>query len=310
MRCRGSLWVMLMGYLAATAPGWASDSKTAAPLLAQGEYIARAAGCLTCHTDRKQKGRPFAGGRPLKTVYGTFYTPNITPDTGAGIGAWTLRDFTRAMREGLRPAGEHLYPVFPYTAYTKLGDGDIGALWAYLRSLAPVRQDNRAHELKWYAPPRAMVFAWKRLYFTPGRYRADPLRSAAWNRGAYLAEAAAHCGACHTPRNLLGGVETGLSYAGANAGAEDFVAPNITPDRDTGIGKWTTGEVAGYLRTGMTPDGDTAGNVMAEVIDDGLSYLREEDAAAIAQYLKALPPIARPARNINKTAGHRKEEWE
>ena len=312
----GHLAAVVLGCLVAGANVSASDAMLTAPSVtaqgrvAQGEYIARAAGCSICHTDRKHKGKPFAGGRALRTPFGIFYAPNITPDNTTGIGTWTEQDFVRALRKGLRPDGANLYPVFPYTSYTRLSDDDARALWAYLRSLAPVRQVNKAHELKWYAPPRLLVWFWKQLYFTPGRYQANPQRSASWNRGAYLATAAAHCGECHTPRNILGGKKSDLRYAGAENKEEDFFAPNITPAGNTGIGNWSIKDLVTYFQLGLDPDGDTAGSVMAEFIDDGLSHLRKEDLQAIAEYIKTLPAIEHSLKKKNTQAPRKKEEWE
>jgi len=304
----GRLWVGWLGLLVFMTAS-ASAASTIDPEVVKGEYIARAAGCFTCHTDRKQKGKPFAGARPLKTFYGTFYTPNITPDPDTGIGKWSEQDFSRALREGVRPDGDYLYPVFPYTAYTKLRDDDVHALWVYLRSLAPVKQANRAHELRWYAPPRFMVWFWQMLYFTPGRFQENPQKSATWNRGAYLVEAAAHCSECHTPRNVLGGVDTSLRFAGARNEEEDFVAPNITPAKNTGI-DWSVSDLVTYFQIGLTPDGDSAGNIMADVIDDGLRHLTKQDLQAIAVYVRDLPPIEHSMRKAEKKTERKKEEWE
>jgi len=304
----GQLLAVLFGFMLTTGAASAVES-VAASLAAKGEYIARAAGCFTCHTDRKQKGEAFAGGRPLRTFYGTFYTPNITPDKDTGIGAWSEQDFTRALREGLRPDGEQLYPVFPYTAYTKMSDDDVRALWAYLRSIKAVNQANKSHELRWYAPPRVMVGFWKTLYFTPGRYQENPQKSASWNRGAYLVEAVAHCSECHTPRNILGGLDTRLRFAGSRNQEEDYVAPNITPAPKTGISDWSAGDLVTYFQTGLTPGGDSAGSIMADVIDDGLSHMRKEDLKAIAEFIKSLPPIEHLMRKAAKKV-EKKEEWE
>ena len=290
----------------------AAGADVPAPLVLQGEYVYRAAGCFGCHTDHKHHGKPLAGGRALVTPFGTFYTPNITPDAQTGIGKWSEQDFIRALREGLDHSGEQLYPAFPYPAYTQLSDQDIRALWAYLRSRAPVRQANKAHDLKWFAPPRPLIRLWKALYFTPGAYQPDARKSATWNRGAYLAQAAAHCGECHTPRNALGGSDTNLRYAGTRKGPDNSVVPNITPDNKTGIGKWSARDLADYLESGLMPDGDTAGALMAEVIDDGLHYLRKDDLAAIAEYVTSLPAIEHAVRKADrkKTAPKKKEDWE
>jgi mono/diheme cytochrome c family protein len=266
------------------------------PLAARGEYVFRACDCKGCHTDPKGGGKPLAGGRPLETDFGTFYPPNITPDPDSGIGNWSELDFVRSMREGLGRRGEHLYPSFPYPAYTRLGDEDLHALWAYLRAQPPVRQSNRPHDLRWLARLRPLVGLWKALYFRPGPLQPDPARSASWNRGAYLAEAAAHCGECHTPRTALGGLDASRRHGGTAKGPEGSAVPNITPDRKTGIGRWSRGDIATYLGTGLAPSGDSAGGLMAEKIDDGLRYLRADDLAAIAEYLMSVPPLENQVR--------------
>ncbi len=297
------------GFGLAVAAWLIAATAAAAPpsALSPGEYIFRAAGCRGCHTDEKGGGQPLAGGRALKTEFGTFYASNITPDPATGIGQWSEQDFVRAMREGLSPAGEHYYPSFPYTAYTRLTDEDIRALWSYLRAQPPVKQANRRHELKWLARARSFVGSWKALYFRPGAFRPDPARPASWNRGAYLAEAAAHCGECHTPRSALGGVKTALHYAGTREGPEDSVVPNITPDRRTGIGKWSRADLVTYLESGFKPDGDSADNLMAEVIDNGLKYLRRDDLSAIAEYLLSLPPVE---NTVRKPKTRKRSEFE
>ena len=164
-------------------------------LAIRGGYLARAAGCISCHTDKKAKGAPFAGGRALKTPFGTYYSPNITPDPGTGIGTWSDDDFLLALKHGLSPDGAHYFPVFPYTSYTKMVDDDARAIKAYLFSLKPVIRQNRRHDV---SPPfgwRWMIGAWKALYFEVGRFEPEPSRDEAWNRGAYLATLA-HCGEC------------------------------------------------------------------------------------------------------------------
>ncbi len=295
--------------LYATGLLFAVPLASADPLVSQGEYIYRAAGCHGCHTDAKHGGKPLAGGQALATPFGTFYSPNITPDAETGIGRWSEQDFLRALREGRSPAGDHYYPSFPYPSYTKLNAEDLHALWAYLKAQTPVKQVNRKHDLKWFARPRTFVGSWKGLYFTPGVYKSDALKSTAWNRGAYLAEAAAHCGECHTPRGALGGIKSGMHYAGTREGPDDSVIPNITPDKKTGIGRWRVRELAEYLETGMKPDGDSAGELMAEVIDNGLRYLHKDDLAAIAEYVLSLPPVEHSVRKAGKKPA-KKEEFE
>lgn len=299
--------MLLAGLLFVTPLTVAAGATPADLTLKQGEYIYRAAGCYGCHTDEKHAGKPLAGGHALATPFGTFYSPNITPDLETGIGRWSEQDFRRALREGLSPSGDHYYPSFPYPSYTKLSNEDLHVLWIYLRSQPPVKQVNRQHDLKWFARARSFVGSWKGLYFTPGPYKPDAAKSAVWNRGAYLAEGAAHCGECHTPRSALGGIKKGMYYAGTRDGPDGSVVPNITPDKKTGIGRWRASEVAEYLKTGMTPDGDLAGDLMAEVIDNGLMYLRKEDLAAIAEYVLSLPPVEHAVRKADKKPTKRGE---
>jgi len=289
----------LLAALLLVAPEGAADAPRD-PLLARGELVFRAAGCYACHTDEKHQGRPLAGGRALESPFGTFYTTNITPDPDTGIGRWTEEEFVRALRQGLGRRGENLYPAFPYPSYTLLADEDLRALWAFLKAQPPVRQENRPHRLAWFAGIRPLLWGWKLLYFRPGPWKPDPGRPASWNRGAYLAEAAAHCGDCHTPRSFTGGLKGSLKYAGTSQGPEGSAVPNITPDPRTGIGKWSRSDLATYLRSGLEPGGDLAGGLMAVEIDDGLKYLPPEDLAAIAEYVLSLPPIEHEVRKPKK----------
>lgn len=252
---------------------------------ARGEYIAKAAGCLGCHTEAKQGATPYAGGRELKSPFGSFFGPNITPHPVAGIGNWTQANFVTAMRQGLRPDGAHYFPAFPYTAFSKITDGDLADLWAYLRALPPSDRRNRAHEIGFPFNVRLGVFAWKFLNFTPGPLAPIPGASPAVSRGAYLVEALGHCGECHTPRDSLGGLKTGSAYAGSVMGKAKI--PNITP---TGLAKWSDGDLKEFLTSGMTPDGDFAGGEMAEVIRNSTSQLRPDDLAAMIAYLRTLRP--------------------
>jgi len=255
-----------------------------------GKYLFQAAGCLACHTDSKHQGAMLAGGRALATPFGTFYTPNITPDLTYGIGQWSEEDFVRALTEGVSPKGAHYYPVFPYTSYTRMSRADLHALWIYLRSVPPVAQPNKAHDTSWYLT-RIGNWAWQRLFFKPGSWEPQAGESDAWNRGAYLANALAHCGECHTPRNALGAPKVEMAYAGTSEGPEGARVPNITSDPDTGIGRWTQDELLDFLKEGALPDGDYTGGLMAEVVDNGLKRLSAEDAAALATYIASLPPI-------------------
>lgn len=264
--------------------------------VARGEYLFHAGLCGVCHT--AEDGEPLAGGRPIPSPFGTFYTSNITPDPEHGIGAWSEEDFVRALRLGVSPQGSHYYPAFPYTSFTRMSRDDMLAIKAYLDTLAPVARPNRPHDLSWFADWRWPLGLWKWLYFTPGAYQADPGHDAQWNRGAYLAEALTHCAECHSPRGPLGGIDAAARYSGAADGVEGGSTPNITSNPDTGIGTWSQDMLSFYLEIGMTPDGDFAGGIMAQVIDQGTSKLSSEDRSALATYIRSLPsyPVADSSR--------------
>jgi mono/diheme cytochrome c family protein len=253
----------------------------------RGEYLARAGGCVGCHTEDKPGATPFAGGRALKTPFGTFYGPNITPDPRAGLGRWSENDFIRAMHEGRRPDGAHYYPAFPYTSFTKIADPDLKDLWAFLRSLPPNARPSRPHELRFPFNYRFLLWGWKWLFFKPGPFAANPSQSASVNRGAYLTQALGHCGECHTPRNFLGGPKGGRALAGAKL-ADGATASNLTPTR---LKKWSDGELRDFLQSGLTPDGDVAAETMGEVVRNTTSKLSLPDLDALIAYLRSLPPL-------------------
>lgn len=264
------------------------------PDLENGARIFRATGGCTCHTNYPGEGNeapPLAGGRALETPFGVFYSTNITPDPETGIGGWSEADFVRAMREGLSPEGEHYFPVFPYTAFSGLSDRDLVDMKAYLDAQPSIRRENRPPEAPFPFTWRPALAGWKWLNFVPRRLDSDPDRSEAWHRGRYLVEAAAHCGECHTPRTLTGGLDTTLSFAGSLEGPEGQLAPNITPDPETGIGAWTKVDLVWYLEMGLKPDGDDTQGLMAEVIEHGYAELPAEDLEAIAEYLASVPAI-------------------
>jgi mono/diheme cytochrome c family protein len=253
----------------------------------RGEYLAKAGGCVGCHTEARQGAVAFAGGRALKTPFGTFYGPNLTPDQNAGIGRWSEADFVKAMRRGLRPDGANYFPAFPYPSFTKIANPDLKDLWAYLRSLPPSARANQPHDLRFPFSWRLLVWVWKWLFFTPGPFTPDPSRSAALNRGAYLVDALGHCGECHTPRNFLGGSKTSRYLAGGKLPGEGS-APNLTPTR---LKKWDTKDLKDFLQTGMTPDGDVVAETMGEVITNTTSKLTSPDLDAVLAYLRSLPPL-------------------
>lgn len=255
----------------------------------RGEYLAKAAGCLGCHTEAKKDAVPYAGGRALKTPFGTFYGPNVTPHPMAGLGRWSEADFVRAMRLGLRPDGAHYFPAFPYPSFTRIRDSDLRDLWAYLRSLAPNPRASQPHELRFPFGWRILVIGWKWLFFNPGAFVDDPKRAPPVNRGAYLVEALGHCGECHTPRNFLGGPKRDRFLAGAAKGPDGKSVPNLTPAR---LKKWNDAELKDFLQTGLTPDGDVAAETMGEVVRNTTGQLVAADLAAVIAYLRALRPLA------------------
>ncbi len=267
-----------------------------APDPARGKYLLAAGGCAACHTDKKNKGRPLAGGRALKTPFGVFFTPNITPDKKTGIGNWSDADFVRALRHGVAPDGSHYFPAFPYPSYTRMTERDMLDLKAYLFTLAPVVQANKPHQLKTPFGWRFLVGFWKTLYFTPGPLVPEPRKDDVWNRGAYLVRALGHCGECHTPRDALGGPKRGMELAGTDAGPEGGVIPNITPDEETGIGRWSAGDIASLLESGLMPDADYVGGQMGEVVDENTGRLTDADRRAIVAYLRALDPVRNPVK--------------
>jgi mono/diheme cytochrome c family protein len=260
----------------------------------RGEYLFRVGGCQGCHTATEPKGQLLAGGRRLDTPFGAFYPPNITPDPEFGIGRWQFEDFRRAMREGKGPDGAVYFPAFPYPSYTGMSDGDLRDLWAYLRTVPPVAEAAPGHDLNFPFNIRMLVWPWRWLYFEPGGEPIDTARPAEWQRGAYLVRSVGHCGECHSPRNFLGGVDADRELAGNPQGPEGKRIPNITPDPGKGIGGWSPSEIASYLESGITPDGDFVGGPMYEVVENTTSKLTAEDRNAIVTYLKSLPAVGEP----------------
>jgi len=257
----------------------------------RGHYLFDAAGCLACHTDSKNGGLPLAGGRALSTPFGVYYSPNITADRQYGIGTWTEAQFLAALRHGRSPAGAAYFPVFPYTTFTAMSDRDIGDLYAYILSLPAVHKPNRDHETGLIFGNRLLAAVWQMLFFKPGPMAADPTKSASWNRGAYLVEALGHCGECHTPRGRLGNLEKGYNMAGTRQQPGGALIPNITSDRQTGIGKWSDDDLKDLFTIGLLPDGDFADGGMAEVITNTTSKWTGDDLAAVIEYLRSLPPV-------------------
>jgi mono/diheme cytochrome c family protein len=248
----------------------------------RGEYLAKAGGCLGCHTEDTQDAVPYTGGRALKTPFGTFYGPNITPHRQAGIGSWTEADFIRAMRHGRRPDGANYFPAFPYPSFTKISDNDLRDLWAYLRTLPPSNRASQPHVLRFPFGWRFLIKFWNWLFFTPGPFVSIQGASDIVNRGAYLVRALGHCGECHTPRNFLGAPKRGRFLAGGKD------VPNLTP---TGLKQWSDGELKELFLTGVTPDDGPVAEVMDEVVRNTTSQLTPQDLAALIAYVRSLPPL-------------------
>jgi mono/diheme cytochrome c family protein len=258
----------------------------------RGEYLAKVGGCVGCHTEDREGAVPFAGGRALKTPFGTFFGPNITPHPRAGLGGWSEADFIRAMRQGVWPDGTHYYPAFPYPSFTKIVDNDLRDLWAYLRALPPSDRASQPHDLGFMYRWRFVLAGWKWLFFTPGPFVSDPKASAVVNRGAYLVQALGHCSECHTPRNFLGGPKQSRFLAGGK-GPEGKRVPNLTP---TKLKKLSDSELKDFLTTGLRPDGDVAAEAMGEVVRNTTSQLTPADLDAVIAYLRSLPPLPDEAK--------------
>lgn len=276
-------------------PGSDIKSQATAPVdsaqqLARGAYLVKAGNCMTCHTAR---GRAVnAGGRALPSEFGVFYSSNITPDVATGIGDWNADDFWRALHNGKSKDGSFLYPAFPYTNYTKVTRADSDAMYAYLRTIAPVRQVNREHDLRFPFDQRLLLAGWRALYFRPGVFESTPGQTAQWNRGAYLVEGLGHCSACHTARNALGAVDEKASLAGAMMPVLNWYAPPLASPTHSSLADWESRHLQDLLKTGVSARGAVFGP-MAEVVQGSLQHLSDADIGAMAVYLKSLSPQGR-----------------
>jgi mono/diheme cytochrome c family protein len=251
-------------------------------LVAKGAELARIGNCNTCHT--AEGGAPYAGGRAMTTPFGTVYATNITPDRETGIGAWSDAAFARALQQGVRRDGAHLYPAFPYDHFTKLSVDDVSAIYAFLMTREPVRAETPANDLTFPFNIRALIAGWKLLFFTPGEFHHDAAQTAEQNRGAYLVEALAHCGACHTPRNLLGAEKRSQRFAGGEV--EGWHAPALNAASPAPI-PWTAEQLAEYLRHGFVEPHGVAAGPMQEVVNN-LADVAEEDIDAMAAYVATM----------------------
>ncbi len=256
-----------------------------APQMSRGEYLAHLGDCVACHS--KQGGQAFAGGFAIPTPFGTLYSPNITSDKVTGIGSWTADEFYRMLHTGHARDGTLLYPAMPFPAYTKVTREDSDALFGYLHALAPVRQVNRSNELRFPYDNRSLMFGWRVLYFTEGTFEPVPAQSVQFNRGAYLVQGLGHCASCHSTINALGGSSEDSAFAGGLIPLQNWYAPSLTSNQESGLGNWSVSDIAELLKGGTSMRGAVYGP-MAEVTHDSLQYLSDDDATAIAVYLKSL----------------------
>ena len=289
-----ALWILT---LPVVVPGSALPPHT--PNLANGETMFNIGGCSSCHAvpnnnpekvDRKRLG----GGLALKSPFGVFYVPNISPDPKDGIGGWSEANFVTALWKGTSERGTNLYPAFPYTSYHFMRLDDVRDLFAYLKTLPAVQGKSHRHDLSFPFNERRLLGVWKLLFLGEGVFADDPAKSAQYNRGAYLVNGPGHCAECHSPRNFLGGIIESQRFAGGPAPDGSDRAPNITPAGLQGEDeKWSEKDIASFLEGGMRPSGDFAGGAMAEVIRN-TALLSAEDRAAMAVYLSGLPPREGP----------------
>jgi mono/diheme cytochrome c family protein len=279
--------VALADYRGANPTGVPAALAQASPVK-RGEYLAKAADCMVCHTT--QGGKEYAGGLGFKLPFGTLYSTNITPDKETGIGNYSDQDFLNAMHRGIRRDGARLYPAMPFTSYTYVSDDDALAIKAYLFSLPPVRAAAPENTLMFPFNQRWAMGFWSALFNPDTRFAPDPSKSPEWNRGAYLAEALAHCGECHTPRNLAFALDNRRKFAGAvTAGWRAF---NISSDKTTGVGGWRDDDLVSYLSTGHAVGHGTASGPMGEAVDHSFSQMAPEDIRAMVAYLRTVPPTA------------------
>ncbi|TPK78136.1 c-type cytochrome [Mesorhizobium sp. B2-4-17] len=264
------------------------DDFTETDPAARGAYVAHMADCAACHTAKG--GVPFAGGRPFVLPFGTIYTPNLTPDPETGIGKWTDTDFLNAVHRGVAPDGSRYYPAFPYPSYTLLTDDDALAIKAYLFSLKPVKQANKPNTFAFPYNQRWLMTVWAGLFNADHRFRPVEGQSAEWNRGAYLVEAAGHCGECHTPRNLMQALDQRRKFAGGVA--EGWNAYNISAEKVSGVGTWSAEELTEYLSASHAKGRGVASGPMGEALELSLSKLTKSDIAAIVTYLRSVPAVA------------------
>jgi mono/diheme cytochrome c family protein len=262
-------------------------AEPAAEVIAQGKALTDTADCAGCHT--ADPAKPFASGKPIETPFGEIYSPNLTPDRDTGIGAWSEEDFYRALHDGVAPDGSRYYPAFPYPNFTKITRDDALAIRAYLATLAPIRSVTPPPRLRWPLNHRVVMRGWNLLFFRSGTFENNPEKSEEWNRGAYLVEGVAHCGTCHTPKNAFGADSRDRLYVGAFV--QGWFAPRLDGAMRSGLKSWSVEDIVEYLQSGRNGRSH-AGQLMADVVVDSTSLMRDADLRAIAIYLKDLPALA------------------
>jgi mono/diheme cytochrome c family protein len=286
MKMRNLMALALVACTTGAIAARAAEDSQAFEKIERGRSLAVLGDCVGFHT--APGGKPFAGGAALETPFGALIGPNITPDVATGVGAWSEEDFRRAMHEGFGRDGARLYPAMPYPAYTKVTRDDVSAIWAYLRSLDPVRNEVQPNQLRFpFNVRRPATSTWDLINFQPGVFQPNPAKSDAWNRGAYLVEGLGHCGTCHTPKNITGGDRGSEALQGALL--QDWYAPDLTEDPRSGIGSWSVEEIVRYLKTGANSY-DIASGPMAEAVSNSTSKMTDADLLAIATYLKDRAP--------------------
>ncbi|MFK5979194.1 MAG: cytochrome C [Rhizobiaceae bacterium] len=249
----------------------------------RGAYLARMSGCIACHTNTKNNGAPLAGGLAIKTGFGVFHSPNLTTDKEFGIGdwRWSIEQFALAVRKGISPPGEPYYPAFPYPFYSKLTGQDIADLWAAFQTVPPVQTVSKPQEMNFPFNFRSGLKLWRAAFLDQSSFASEPNKSELWNRGKYIVEGPAHCGARHTPRNFAGARQVEQQLHGASELPNGGKSPPITPEK-LQIKGWTISNLKYALKTGVPPDGDAFGGAMGEVVQDGTSFLNDDDLTAIA----------------------------
>ena len=287
----------------ASASGRAQAAEPTAEMIARGKALTNAGDCASCHT--ADPAKPFAGGKRIDTPFGGIYSPNLTPDRDTGIGAWSDGEFYRAVREGVARDGSRYYPAFPYPNFTKLIRDDILAIRAYLATLTPFRNTPPPPQLRWPLNYRVLMRGWNFLFFRPGIFQPNQLKSAEWNRGGYLVEGAAHCGACHTPKTMFGADKRGRAYGGGLI--DGWFAPRLDSAARSGLKSWSVDDIVEYLQSGRNGKSHSGGP-MAEVIVNSTSKMSDADVRAIAVYLKDLPagapePTVTPPPEADMKAG-------